>query len=158
MKDKDYIVIKKMIDYCNNIEELMERFDNDFEKYKTDISFQYSCNMCILQIGELVSRLSEEIKDNNSDIPWNSIKAMRNIHAHDYEKYNDYKEHCNKHIFKIYNGMVLDDDASYENSMVDVLVEIKEIPEPNYYDSGECTNYMAKDVLNDIIAISANNR
>ena len=41
--------------------------------------------MCIIQIGELVSRLSDETKKLNKEIPWNEIRAMRNIHAHDYE-------------------------------------------------------------------------
>ena len=41
--------------------------------------------MCIIQIGELVSRLSEETMEKNRKIPWRAIKAMRNLHAHDYE-------------------------------------------------------------------------
>ena len=54
-------------------------------KYQKEISFQYACNMCIIQIGELVSRLSEETMEKNRKIPWRAIKAMRNLHAHDYE-------------------------------------------------------------------------
>jgi uncharacterized protein with HEPN domain len=42
--------------------------------------------MCIIQIGELVSRLSDEFIELHSQIPWYAIKAMRNLHAHDYEK------------------------------------------------------------------------
>ena len=34
-----------------------------------DISFQYACNMCIIQIGELANRLSDEVKETNKDIP-----------------------------------------------------------------------------------------
>lgn len=40
--------------------------------------------MCILQIGELVGRLSDEFKTVNSKMPWREIKAMRNIAAHNY--------------------------------------------------------------------------
>ena len=64
---------------------LMTRFDTDFEGYKTDISFQYSCNMCIIQIGELVNRVSGETKESSKHIPWRAIRGMRNLHAHDYE-------------------------------------------------------------------------
>ena len=85
MKNEDTLIIKKMIRYCNDINSLMTRFNMDFERYKTDISFQYSCNMCIIQIGELANRLSDEIKDNNKNIPWRAIIGMRNLHAHDYE-------------------------------------------------------------------------
>lgn len=65
MKNEDSIMIKKMIKYCNDIETLLTRFHMDFEIYKIDISFQYSCNMCIIQIGELANRLSDEMKENN---------------------------------------------------------------------------------------------
>ena len=45
----------------NDIELLKEKYNCSFEKYESDISFQYSCNMCIIQIGELVGRLSEDL-------------------------------------------------------------------------------------------------
>ncbi len=85
MKNEDILLIKKMIKYCDDIGTLMTKFDMDFERYKTDISFQYSCNMCIIQIGELANRVSEEIKGTGKNIPWCAIKGMRNLHAHDYE-------------------------------------------------------------------------
>ena len=81
--NKDKNTIKKMIEYCQDIEYLMTKYDESFELYQTDISFQYSCNMCIIQIGELITRLSDEFKENNPQIPWKTIKNLRNIHAHD---------------------------------------------------------------------------
>ena len=86
MRSEDIFVINRMIKYCQDVDELMQRFHQDFATYKTDISFQYACNMCIIQIGELVNRLSEDIKESERDIPWNAIRAMRNLHAHDYER------------------------------------------------------------------------
>lgn len=44
-----------------------------------------ACSACIIQIGELTTRLTESFKNQHSEIAWNAIKAMRNIHAHDYE-------------------------------------------------------------------------
>ena len=77
-----------MISYCNDVESLLKEYGNDFRAYEERISFQYSCNMCIIQIGELVSRLSESFIEEHRDIPWHAIKAMRNLHAHDYERVN----------------------------------------------------------------------
>ena len=77
-----------MIGYCQDIKDLMCRYEHSYELYQTDISFQYSCNMCIIQIGELVSRLSEEFIEKHREIPWYEIKAMRNLHAHDYDNVN----------------------------------------------------------------------
>jgi len=53
MKSEDIMIIKKMIQYCIDIDTIMKKFHSNYESYKTDISFQYSCNMCIIQIGEL---------------------------------------------------------------------------------------------------------
>lgn len=85
MRNEDILIIKKMIKYCGDISALMTRFDTDFERYKSDISFQYSCNMCIIQIGELANRVSDEVKESSKNIPWRAIRGMRNLHAHDYE-------------------------------------------------------------------------
>lgn len=85
MRNEDILIIRKIVKYCNDINSLMERFNSDFEKYKTDISFQYACNMCIIQIGELANRLSDETKESSRNIPWRAIRGMRNLHAHDYE-------------------------------------------------------------------------
>ena len=41
--------------------------------------------MCIIQIGENVSRLSEEFREKHNQVPWRSIKDMRNIVTHKYE-------------------------------------------------------------------------
>ena len=87
-RDTDKIVIQKMLEYCNKIEILKNRFGAEFEKYAADFAFQMSCDMCILQIGELTTRLTEDFKNQHSEIAWNQIKALRNIHAHEYEKVN----------------------------------------------------------------------
>ena len=41
--------------------------------------------MCIIQIGENVSRLSDEFREKHNQVPWRSIKDMRNIVTHKYE-------------------------------------------------------------------------
>ena len=40
--------------------------------------------MCVIQIGELVAQLSEDIKSQNSVIPWRVIKDTRNFYVHAY--------------------------------------------------------------------------
>ena len=42
--------------------------------------------MCIVQIGELVSRMDEGFTSRYEDIPWKQMKGLRNIYAHDYER------------------------------------------------------------------------
>lgn len=86
MKDKDREIVGRMIKYCSDIEFLMKKYQSDFRKYREDISFQYSCNMCIIQLGELVNRYSDEFLEQYKEIPWSAIKGMRNLHAHDYDR------------------------------------------------------------------------
>jgi uncharacterized protein with HEPN domain len=86
MKNEDREILERLIRYCDDVISLLEEYGNDFENYKQRISFQYSCNMCIIQIGELVGRLSDEFVEEHNEVPWYAIKAMRNLHAHDYER------------------------------------------------------------------------
>ena len=91
MRDKNRVnkvVLKKMIEFCSDIEENFAKFENPAEKYVEDKFFRYACDMCILQIGELTTRLSEDFKENFPEIAWRKIKALRNIHVHEYEKVN----------------------------------------------------------------------
>lgn len=88
MRDKNRVnktVLKKIINYCNDIENLIERFGNSFENFEKDFAFQYSCGMCIIQIGELTTRLTDDFKEKYSSIEWQRIKGLRNIYAHEYE-------------------------------------------------------------------------
>lgn len=86
MYDKDRAIVEKIIKYCLDVDFLMKKYQSDFQTYRTDISFQYACNMCIIQIGELVGRLSDEFLEEHAQIPWRAIRGMRNLHAHDYER------------------------------------------------------------------------
>ena len=40
--------------------------------------------MCVVQIGELVSQLSEDVREKNANIPWRIIKDTRNFYVHAY--------------------------------------------------------------------------
>ena len=84
--ERDIDSLKKMIVYCRNAETFVERRKNDFTTYREDVLFQYACNMCVMQIGELVNRLSDDFIENHSELPWHAIRAMRNLYAHEYEK------------------------------------------------------------------------
>ena len=85
-RDVNRIVIQKMIGYCNDIESFINEFNGSLEVYQSKLSFRYSCDMCIFQIGELTTRLTDDFKVQHSDIPWRQVKNLRNIYAHEYEK------------------------------------------------------------------------
>ena len=62
----------------------MERFGNDVSVFRNDPIYRNAAALCILQIGELVGKLTEEFRAQHPDIPWRQIRAMRNIVAHNY--------------------------------------------------------------------------
>ena len=61
--DRNISVLEHIVTYCEQIEQTVER---------------------ILQIGELVGKLTDEFRAQHPSIPWRQIKAMRNIVAHSY--------------------------------------------------------------------------
>ena len=83
MSGKDNIVLCKMIKYCE-----------DSIKYIDGLNFEsFSANELVLtfsifslsQLGELVVNLSEEVKLQHNEIPWNALKSIRNRIVHDYD-------------------------------------------------------------------------
>ena len=86
MSQKDKIVIQKILQYCKDIDGMINRFGDDIQVYETDMAYQYACSMCIIQIGELVGQLSDELKSKRPEVSWKLIKDMRNLFAHDYAR------------------------------------------------------------------------
>lgn len=84
MNTRDEIVLKKIIQYADEISETISRFNLTQDSFTEDSVARNAISMCILQIGELVGKLSEEFKAQNNAMPWREIKAMRNIAAHNY--------------------------------------------------------------------------
>ncbi len=84
MATRDRIVLEKMINFCERIKNNLERNQDNFDAFKNDYMFQDACCMCIVQIGELASLLSEETKQKSPLIPWRAIKDTRNFYVHNY--------------------------------------------------------------------------
>jgi len=76
--------LEKIISYCERIEEHLTRYQMDYSAFTDDAMFQDACCMCVVQIGELVAKLSDEVKAQNHAIPWRAIKDTRNIYVHSY--------------------------------------------------------------------------
>lgn len=85
MKNNDYNTLKKIIEYCDLIDKLLDEYNHDFFTFQSSKSFQLSTSMCIVQIGEYVNRLTDDFKKQYDNIPWQKIKGMRNIVTHQYD-------------------------------------------------------------------------
>jgi len=79
-------VLQHIVDYCNEINSTIERFGNDYEIFSKDSVYRNAVALCVLQIGELTTKFTEDFKNIYNGIPWNQIKALRNVVAHNYGK------------------------------------------------------------------------
>lgn len=87
-EQRDKIVLKKIIQYCDEVKQLIEQCGGTKENFMNDMACRYACAMCMMQIGELSNRVSDEAKVQMSVIAWNAIRGMRNVLAHDYVSVN----------------------------------------------------------------------
>ncbi|MFA9466397.1 MAG: DUF86 domain-containing protein [Velocimicrobium sp.] len=79
-------VLRHIVDYCNEINNTIERFGNNYETFSKDSVYQNAVALCVLQIGELTTHFTEDFKNTYNEMPWNQIKALRNVVAHNYGK------------------------------------------------------------------------
>ena len=83
---KDKIIIQKVISYINDIQQYVK--DLKREEFFEDKKTIMACAFAVSQIGELVKTVSDEIIHEYKNIPWSSIRGMRNRIVHDYVNVN----------------------------------------------------------------------
>ena len=83
--DKRIAILEKIIYYCEQIDNTMERFGKTYDTFSDDFAYQSTCAMCLMQIGEMAARFPEDFRTEHDRIPWHLIRAMRNVCAHDYQ-------------------------------------------------------------------------
>ena len=79
-------VLKHMIQYCDEIEHTISRFGEEYRIFAEDSVYQNAVALCVLQIGELTTHFTDDFKTVYHGVPWNQIKALRNVVAHNYGK------------------------------------------------------------------------
>ena len=81
--------ISRIREYCVIIQRTVSRYGADMDSFISDIDYQQSIAFSLLQIGELVGGLSEDFRcSTRGQMPWNAVKGMRNMVAHDYGNVN----------------------------------------------------------------------
>ena len=69
MKLRDDELLQRVERYCKRISDYLLRIETNKEAFLTDPMIQDACCMCIVQIGELSSMLSDEMKQKHPEIP-----------------------------------------------------------------------------------------
>ncbi|MCL1873143.1 MAG: DUF86 domain-containing protein [Clostridiales bacterium] len=84
MSIKDSDILRHILRYCEQIQETQKEFESSRTKFMESSTFHNAVCLCLLQIGELVTGLSEEFISDHPEIQWREIKLLRNIVAHHY--------------------------------------------------------------------------
>lgn len=82
--DRNISILEHIVNYCDQIEETIQRFGNSYEVFSNDKVYRNAAAMCVLQIGELSGKLTDNFRAEHPGAPWRQIKGMRNVVAHSY--------------------------------------------------------------------------
>jgi len=116
LNNKDRMIIQKIISYCEQVEHSHTIFGKTYEVFAENVTYQNACCMCILQIGELAGKLSEEARAAADDIPWREIRGLRNLCAHNYG---------NIDIAMVWNTLLYD--------IPELVQRLRQLSEPNFH-------------------------
>ena len=83
-KNRDTYLVKKILQYCDDITQAHNLFKDSYDEFRNNSVYRNSVALCLLQIGELSIKLTDDFKEKHSNIPWRAIRGMRNIVAHEY--------------------------------------------------------------------------
>ncbi len=82
--DRDRSIIRHMRDYCVEVETAHGDFRCDRGRFLLSTTYRNAVTMPILQIGELTNHLSEDFRQAHPGVPWNAMRGIRNLFAHQY--------------------------------------------------------------------------
>lgn len=83
-RERDLDILDALVLYCSEIGEAVDHFGPDAEVFRSNSVYRNAVSMCLLQIGELSGRLSEDFRSAHPEIPWRNIRGLRNLLAHNY--------------------------------------------------------------------------
>lgn len=74
--------------YCEKIGNAQERFGSSYADFEAEGLFQDSCSFYLIQIGEVVNRLSDAFQASHPEMEWSRIYGMRCRLVHGYEAFD----------------------------------------------------------------------
>ena len=82
--DRNANIISHIRKYCIEVETAHTDFSYSKDRFMVSSTYRNAVTMPILQIGELSNHVSETFKKLYPQIPWNEMRGLQNIMAHQY--------------------------------------------------------------------------
>ena len=82
MKHRDYIILKKIIEEVKMARNLIG--DLNSTKFSSDEKTKRAVGMTVINIGELVKTLTDEMRNHYKDVAWKEAAGFRDVTAHKY--------------------------------------------------------------------------
>lgn len=86
--NKDAQLLEHIIRYCDEIDLALEDYGRSRGRFEHSPVFRNACSMPLSQIGELAKHLSSDALGGMPEIPWRSVKGMRDFFVHEYHNMN----------------------------------------------------------------------
>ena len=83
MNERDKQICKKLLSETDVLHTLVDGISLD--AFLQDERTARAVSMTLINIGELVKNLTQELKEAHREIPWRAIAGMRDVSAHKYQ-------------------------------------------------------------------------
>ena len=83
MQHRDKIILQKILSEIDIAFEMLG--DCDELSFVNDEKLKRAVGMTVINIGELVKNVSDDLRSENKEVPWKAIAGMRDIAAHKYQ-------------------------------------------------------------------------
>ena len=81
----DIRYLEKIIRYCDDIKDAIRLFGTDIEDLYDNVHYQNDCAFILIQIGETVKKLSDDIIKKYPKTEWSNVAKLRDRITHRYE-------------------------------------------------------------------------
>lgn len=88
MKKSDKERLKKVVEFWNKLQDMIEKYNITREVILNDEHEQCAISVYLINIGEHVYQMSKEYKENHPELPWYKISSLRHRLVHDYDDTN----------------------------------------------------------------------
>ncbi|MBO4681782.1 MAG: DUF86 domain-containing protein [Clostridiales bacterium] len=83
MQHRDRVVLEKIVQEINISDEMIGNVD--LKEFLADEKLKRAVSMTIINIGEMIKLISDDLRAKYPEVPWKDAAGMRDITAHKYQ-------------------------------------------------------------------------